>query len=92
MLVETATREMTVFGAVGAVGVGISMVMLMFMFVGMAVNQLTVPVGMIMKVFMLMTVFMPVLQFEDLTRTVAFVAERQQIERLQILIGQKFGG
>ena len=92
MLMKTATWGMTVFRTVGAVGMGISVVMLMFMLVGMAVNQLSMPVGVLMKVFMLMAVFMSVLQFEDLPRTIVFITECQQIERLQILIGQKFGG
>lgn len=92
MLVKTALRRMTMLSTIGAMRVRISMPVLMDMFVGMTVNQFTMPVGVIMKVLVLMTVLMPVLQLEDLARAVTFIAEREKIERVQILISQKRSG
>lgn len=91
MLVKMALRRMTVLSAICTMGVGIGMAVLMDMFMKMAVYQLTMPVRVIMKVLMPVTVFMPVLQLEDLTRAVTFIAEREKIERVLILISQKLG-
>ena len=89
MVMKTTAYLVAVLGAVGTVGMRKDMIMLMGMLMGVAVDLLAVAVRVLVKMLMQVTVLMLVLQGQDLPRTVALIAERQQIERLQVLIREK---
>ena len=66
MFVNAAMRRMTVFGTICAMGMGKSVVVLVEMFVGMAVQQLTMIMWMLMQMQVLVIMLMSVLNRKNL--------------------------